>query len=42
MIIRKAEARDIDAIESIYNKILLKEEEGEVTTGLSLIHIYNK
>lgn len=33
MIIRKAEARDLDAIESIYNKILLKEEEGEVTTG---------
>ncbi len=32
MIIRKAEARDLDAIESIYNKILLKEEEGEVTT----------
>lgn len=32
MIIRKAEARDLDAIESIYNKILLKEE-GEVTTG---------
>lgn len=33
MIIRKAEARDLDAIESIYNKILLKEEEGEVTIG---------
>lgn len=33
MIIRKAEARDLDAIESIYNKILLKEEKGEVTTG---------
>lgn len=33
MILRKAEARDLDAIESIYNKILLKEEEGEVTTG---------
>lgn len=33
MIIRKAEASDLDAIESIYNKILLKEEEGEVTTG---------
>ncbi|OFK83347.1 GNAT family N-acetyltransferase [Peptoniphilus sp. HMSC062D09] len=33
MIIRKAEARDLDAIESIYNKILLKEEESEVTTG---------
>lgn len=33
MLIRKAEARDLDAIESIYNKILLKEEEGEVTTG---------
>ena len=33
MIIRKAEARDLDTIESIYNKILLKEEEGEVTTG---------
>ncbi len=34
MILRKAEARDLDAIESIYNKILLKEEEsGKVTTG---------
>ena len=33
MIIRKAEARDLNAIESIYNKILLKEEEGEVTIG---------
>lgn len=33
MIIRKAEARDLEAIESIYNKILLKEEEGEVTIG---------
>lgn len=33
MIIRKAEARDIDAIEKIYNEILLKEERGQVTTG---------
>lgn len=34
MILRKAEARDLDAIESIYNKILSKEEEsGKVTTG---------
>ena len=33
MIIRKAKAMDIDAIESIYNKILLKEEEGKVTIG---------
>lgn len=33
MIIRKANTGDIDAIESIYNKILLKEEEGEVTIG---------
>lgn len=34
MIIRKAEARDLDAIESIYNKIFSKEEEsGKVTTG---------
>lgn len=34
MILRKAEARDLDAIESIYNKIFSKEEEsGKVTTG---------
>ncbi|MEQ3347375.1 GNAT family N-acetyltransferase [Peptoniphilus senegalensis] len=33
MIIRKAKAMDIDAIKSIYNKILLKEEEGKVTIG---------
>lgn len=33
MIIRRAKAGDLDAIEKIYNKILLKEEEGEVTTG---------
>lgn len=33
MIIRKAEARDLDAIESIYNNVLLKEEEGEVIIG---------
>lgn len=34
MIIRKAKASDIDAIESLYNKILSKEEEsGKVTTG---------
>ena len=34
MIIRKAEARDLDAIESIYNKIFSKEEEsGKVVTG---------
>lgn len=33
MIIRKAEARDLDAIEKIYNEILLKEERGQVTTG---------
>lgn len=34
MIIRKAKAGDIDAIESIYNKIFSKEEEsGKVTTG---------
>ena len=33
MIIRRATPSDLDAIESIYNKILLKEEEGEVITG---------
>ena len=33
MIIRKAKAGDLDAIEKIYNKILLKEEEGQLTTG---------
>ena len=34
MIIRRARASDIDAIESLYNKILSKEEEsGKVTTG---------
>lgn len=34
MIIRKAKAGDIDAIENIYNKIFSKEEEsGKVTTG---------
>lgn len=33
MIIRKAESRDLDAIEKIYNKILLKEEMGQLTTG---------
>ena len=33
MLIRKAEARDLDAIESIYNNVLLKEEEGEVIIG---------
>ncbi|WP_297393036.1 GNAT family N-acetyltransferase [uncultured Peptoniphilus sp.] len=33
MIIRKAKAGDLDAIEKIYNKILLKEEMGQLTTG---------
>lgn len=36
MIIRRAKVGDLDAIEKIYNKILLKEEEGEVTTGWEL------
>ena len=33
MIIRRAKAGDLDAIEKIYNKILLKEEMGQLTTG---------